>query len=120
MTTKAAGPRRWQPAATPKRIFDGEYVSSTAPRRQPAVCQLHGCRIVYRFPEGCACGAGNPLKRISEMQQRGWTQLADASTNDHRGGLALLDIVDTCMGCVGRLLQNPHVRHLRDRFSCNG
>ena len=79
------------------------------------LCKLHGLRVVYRFPEGCPLGVVNPLDRILEIKRRGWGQVGDRTTDDHRGGLTLLEITDVCNACVDRLLPNRHVHYLRER-----
>ncbi|MGD2109737.1 MAG: hypothetical protein PVI86_10125 [Phycisphaerae bacterium] len=83
-------------------------------------CKLRGCQIVSSFPDGCPLGVLDVHGRLSETQNRGWRQLTDSSTEDHRGGLTLLDICDTCSDCAGRLLPHRHVRFLRERIGCDG
>ncbi len=78
-------------------------------------CELHGVRVVYTFPDGCALGVVNPLDRVFAIQRRGWRQVGDRTTEDHSGGLTLLEIGDVCNKCVDRLLPNRHVRSLRER-----
>lgn len=79
------------------------------------VCKLHGLRVVYRFPDGCPLGVVNPLDRIGQIRGRGWAQLGDRATNDHRGGLTLLEIADVCISCADRLLGHRHAHYLRER-----
>lgn len=108
-------PRAWRRRGQ----SEGKETTSIIVDRFPR-CNLHGSRIVSSFPNGCPCGVPDAHERLAEVLRRGWAQLADSSTQDHRGGLTLLDVADTCASCVGRLLRHRHVRFLRERIGCRG
>ena len=104
------------PDATPKRIVDGEYANTTALRRQPAVCELHGVHLVHRFPVRCPLSTVNPLETLARLQDAAWRVLGRAVDDPELPeALALLDAKDVCMGCVDRILTHPRVRQLRNR-----
>ncbi|MCH8146763.1 MAG: hypothetical protein IH987_02055 [Planctomycetes bacterium] len=71
-------------------------------------CNLHGCRFVEDFPNGCPLAAANPLSAVHELQELGYQLFLNsepASMVFHR--------YDTCNSCVRRLLSHPIVRQLR-------
>jgi len=67
-------------------------------------CNLYEVRIVDRFPGNCPFKAERPLEAIFAQRQQAF---ADQSVDGHR-------IVDTCNECVGRLLNHPRVKELRE------
>lgn len=105
-------------AGTRRGLQETKSTGSIIADRFP-ICELHGVRVVYTFPDGCALGVVNPLDRILEIQDRGWGQVGDRTTEDHSGGLTLLEIADVCNECVDRLLPNRHVRSLREKAHRN-
>lgn len=115
MMTQEKSPRAWR-----RRGQDERNQTPSILGDRPPVCKLHSARIVFRFPEACPYSEANPLARLYEMRERGWGQLADRSTEEHRGGLTLLDVVDVCVNCIDRLLGDKHVRLLRERIGYNG
>ena len=107
MIAYKGSPRAWQHRGHETNRTD-RIISDRIP-----FCKLHGCRIVYRFPDGCPYNAANPLDRLYAIRSRGWRQLSNATTEDHRGGLTLLAIDDICNACIDRLCGHPHVVRLR-------
>jgi hypothetical protein len=54
---------------------------------------------------------GNPVYLLIKLRDRGWQLLDCKAWHESRVALA---VYDTCSECVGRLLGNKHVRHLRE------
>ncbi|MGB2987160.1 MAG: hypothetical protein WBE26_14920 [Phycisphaerae bacterium] len=107
-------PRAWRRRGLDEKNSADGIITDPFP-----LCKLHGCRVVSQFPESCPLRAKNPLDRIYAIRQRGWRQLGDHTTDDHRGGLALLAIDDICSTCMDRMLGHRHVRYLRDKGANN-
>lgn len=73
------------------------------------VCELHGVRVVTRFPDGCPLAERNPLAKITEMNEAAWQLRGD---NDPAVS-AMFACADTCHRCVECKLRDPLVKLLR-------
>ena len=103
-----AGKTRSESALLKDRLLSGECQD-----RFP-VCELHRCRLVHGFPEGCPFKRVNPLEAIGELHTRGWTALG-AHEPDFGGAGDAFAKADVCSECVTQFLGHPHVRRLREQ-----
>lgn len=119
MTGKTAGSRRLHPEASPKRILDTQYITSSARKRQPARCELYGVRLVHRLPPCCPMATLNPLTTIERIRAIAWRAIGDPHSSERGEALEVYEQAETCMACMERILPHPTVRRLRASTGCS-
>lgn len=75
------------------------------------LCLLHNDRIVKAFPPDCPLGERDPMAALYRLKDRSYWPGRD----DPHPFVATAAIYECCNACADRLLQNHHVRFLRQR-----
>jgi len=112
MIAEKGSPRAWRQRGHEDKNSTTGILADRFP-----LCKLHNLRLVNRLPAGCALGDRNPLERIAQLQEAGWSQLA---VEEYHAGGILLDAADVCNGCADRLLRNRHTLYLRKKGRRDG
>lgn len=72
-------------------------------------CQLHGCKIVNKFPPNCPLSTENPLDTLQTMKNSAFAATrANTDESGHR-----FRVLDCCERCISKNLANPTVSRLR-------
>lgn len=73
-------------------------------------CQLHGCRIVHKFPPSCPLSAQNPLDVLHTKKDEAFAETHKATCEAGH----LFRVFDCCESCISRNINHPTISRLRD------